>query len=199
MMSLGFKASARHRSKRFLFSTGRLALLRCMELFNPVISMHCSATASASTVRLVWSNAAMVTFSSTLRFRKGRDDWNVLATPWRAIAGGACAVTSTPSNITLPPSGRWRPAIAFTSVDVPEPLGPIKPRISPRSSSREMSLSACTPPKDFLRLVTLSSGSMSNLFLGPESVKQGNQSIRLHEDDHDEKNPIEHQTGAASH
>ena len=54
----------------------------------------------------------------------------------------------------VPPSGRTRPATLRTSVVLPAPLGPSRPRISPGARSSETPSSARRAPKDFERLRT---------------------------------------------
>src|SRR6266550_5991543 len=56
----------------------------------------------------------------------------------------------------LPDWGRMYPVTMFTSVVLPAPLGPIKPKMVPSSISRDTSSTACTPPTDRLTLVSRS-------------------------------------------
>ena len=72
----------------------------------------------------------------------------------RAIACGRQALEVAPSSVMCRSRPRSRPLIALSSVVLPDPLGPISPTISPRSSVKETSRSASTPPK---RLLTRSS------------------------------------------
>ena len=46
-----------------------------------------------------------------------------------------------------PPVGRSMPAIRLKVVLLPEPLGPMRPRISPGLSSKDTWLTARNPPK----------------------------------------------------
>jgi DNA-binding GntR family transcriptional regulator len=73
--------------------------------------------------------------------------WNVRATPRRAIVAAAARVMSRPSSVTRPPVGWMTPEMQFSSVVLPEPFGPIKPKIRPSSRSSETPRSAVTPPK----------------------------------------------------
>src|SRR5579864_6758700 len=52
-----------------------------------------------------------------------------------------------PSSMIEPLSGRNAPATRLMVVVLPEPLGPIRPTISPRRSSAENSSTAMMPPK----------------------------------------------------
>ena len=58
----------------------------------------------------------------------------------------ACADTSAPSSSTVPVLGT-KPPMAFISVDLPAPLVPISPTISPAATSMETPSTALTPPK----------------------------------------------------
>src|SRR5262245_61124301 len=52
--------------------------------------------------------------------------------------------------VTRPSSGAWIPAAIFISVDLPAPLPPTRPTISPGATERSTPRSARTPPNDFL-------------------------------------------------
>ena len=54
-----------------------------------------------------------------------------MPTPSRAILCGGQPETSLPSIRTDPESGRSTPRIDFITVDLPDPFGPMSPRISP--------------------------------------------------------------------
>src|SRR5215831_11761863 len=58
---------------------------------------------------------------------------------------------SRPSSMIEPLSGRNAPATRLMVVVLPEPLGPIRPTISPRSSCAENSSTAIMPPKCLCR------------------------------------------------
>src|SRR5579872_6804647 len=62
---------------------------------------------------------------------------------------GSCCVTSTPPISTVPPSMSSRPAMAFRSVDLPQPEGPSRTVNSPDSTARSMSFNTRSRPKDF--------------------------------------------------
>src|SRR5450432_850520 len=67
--------------------------------------------------------------------------------PHRQRSAAGSAVTSLPSNQIEPCVGGSTPAIRLNSVDLPAPLGPISPTISPRPTDIEMLLLAIRPPK----------------------------------------------------
>src|SRR6516165_11196902 len=56
--------------------------------------------------------------------------------PARACASADERVTSTPSNSTRPVVGTVSPARQLKKVDLPAPLGPISPMISPSATAR---------------------------------------------------------------
>src|SRR5580692_564160 len=56
-------------------------------------------------------------------------------------------VTGAPSYVTAPADGFSVPATRFSSVDLPQPLGPTIARNSPLRTSRFAGPMACIPPK----------------------------------------------------
>ena len=60
-----------------------------------------------------------------------------------------------------PAVGAYKPAIRLKVVLLPEPLGPIKPRISPSARSNEIEETAVKPPNFLVRLLTLSMREVS--------------------------------------
>src|SRR6185295_15413883 len=81
---------------------------------------------------------------------------------------------STPSKRIAPESGLSMPASRLSSVDLPEPDGPIKPRKSPRCTSNERSCSTGTtcPPRryDFETFRTSMSEGLTGGSLYPRAV-----------------------------
>src|SRR2546427_13300890 len=65
---------------------------------------------------------------------------------------------SEPSSRIEPEVGRSAPAIRLKIVLLPEPLGPIRPRISPLRSSNETRFTARNPSKLLVRDSTTSTG-----------------------------------------
>jgi hypothetical protein len=99
-------------------------------------------------------SSASVMFSSTVWRCSGRECWNTMPTPIRAISCEGRRATSTPLMRTEPASGRSIPMMSFITVDLPDPFGPISPRISPARTASAMSLTATRPPKRLVRPLT---------------------------------------------
>src|SRR6516164_3856029 len=74
----------------------------------------------------------------------------------RASASSSRALKGVPLTTTSPLSGRSSPAITISSVDLPEPDGPIRPIASPGATRRLISFRICTraapPPSERLML-----------------------------------------------
>ena len=96
------------------------------------------------------------------------NDWKTMPT-WRprkrARASSSRALNAVPLTTTSPLSGRSSPAITISSVDFPEPDGPIRPIASPDATRKLISLRICTraapEPSERLTLVmAMVSGSM---------------------------------------
>src|SRR5690606_25354325 len=60
--------------------------------------------------------------------------------------------------VTLPPSGRYKPAMSLSMVDLPAPLGPSKPKMVPDGMVTDKSFKARTRPN---RLVTRSNTTVA--------------------------------------
>ena len=54
---------------------------------------------------------------------------------------------ATPSWLTRPEVGRWKPVMTLKAVVFPAPFGPIKLVTPPHSTRKLMPASALTPPK----------------------------------------------------
>src|SRR5262249_10540855 len=80
--------------------------------------------------------------------------------PWRLASRGSDGLYSCLSNRTCPADGDITPERILSSVDLPAPFSPNRPRISPRRTSSETSLSAVTPGKCLVRPSTASSTSL---------------------------------------
>src|SRR5919108_3625696 len=104
-----------------------------------------SARRRASPAELPTPMAATSTFSRTLSPPNRCACWKLRAMPARARRAAFQWVTSDPSTTTDPLSGRSNPVMQLTSVVLPAPLGPIRPTISRRPTSRSTSFSAWTP------------------------------------------------------
>src|SRR4029079_7556730 len=68
---------------------------------------------------------------------------------------GVSPVIPAPSNKIVPPSGGYSPAMQLNVVLLPDPFGPIRPRISPSFTSNDTLLTARSAPKRLVRPVTL--------------------------------------------
>ena len=68
--------------------------------------------------------------------------------PWRTSSTVA-GVSSVPAIETEPASGCTRPIISRSSVDLPQPLGPIKAVVRPAAIVRSISWRTTDPPYDF--------------------------------------------------
>src|SRR4030042_792416 len=82
-------------------------------------------------------------------------------------------------------------------VDLPAPFGPIRPRISPRRSSKEMSPLATRPPNSFTRFFTSSIIALPCPFF-PHPLDNSPDPLRLfgrnHHHDHSVNHKIDAQT-----
>src|SRR5664280_1812865 len=97
-----------------------------------------------------------------------RDNWNTKPTPaprTAARGAGARAAQSAPSSATLPASGVSSPAKRWSSVEFPQPEGPVMARRSPartRSDTpRKTSTRASPEPNPFARPSATSKGAVS--------------------------------------
>ena len=81
------------------------------------------------------SRAPIVALSSTDIDSKVSGTWKVRASPSRARASGGRRVTSAPAKVHACPRSTGRsPVRQLKKVDLPAPLGPIRPRMSPSST-----------------------------------------------------------------
>src|SRR5882762_3455376 len=88
----------------------------------------------------------MVALSSTDIDSKVSGTWNVRASPSAARASGGRCVTSAPANVTVPDVTGRSPVRQLKKVDLPAPLGPIRPRMSPSSTATEALSTALKAP-----------------------------------------------------
>src|SRR5262249_62238800 len=81
-------------------------------------------------------------------------------------AGGVPPPISSPRNLIEPSLGASAPETQLNAVVLPDPLGPINPRISPSRTSNETLFSAVNPPNRFVSPATVSiaSGIQSTAF-----------------------------------
>src|SRR5215468_3665394 len=73
---------------------------------------------------------------------------------WHMRLAGRPAISS-PANVTRPEVGRYMPAMQLKIVLLPDPFGPIRPTISPSSTSKETCETAVKPPKVLLKPETV--------------------------------------------
>src|SRR5215472_4482244 len=76
---------------------------------------------------------------------------------WRISSG--CDATSKPCTVARPEVGERRPQRMRIVVDLPAPLGPRKPKISPGATSRVTRSTATKSPKRFTRFSSLTAGA----------------------------------------
>jgi len=145
--SFGSVASARATSSR-RFSDGTRSLASTSaRASRPQNSSTSCALRLAPCIWVFRTSAPTMTLSTTLMVSKLFTTWKVRPTPrWQRSAAGR-RVTSSPSNQIEPWVGGNAPAIRLNRVDLPAPLGPIRPTISPRPTEIETSLLATRPEK----------------------------------------------------
>src|SRR5256885_16612880 len=88
----------------------------------------------------------MVALSSTDIDSKVSGTWKVRASPSAARASGGRCVTSAPAKVTVPEVTGRSPVRQLKKVDLPAPLGPIRPRMSPSSTATEALSTALKAP-----------------------------------------------------
>src|SRR5437764_15383334 len=88
--------------------------------------------------------------------RNGFGIWCVLPMPACATRYAGSPPISAPRKRTEPTVGFSAPAIRLKVVLLPEPFGPIRPRISPSATSKETFLTARKPSKLLVSPSTLS-------------------------------------------
>src|SRR6516225_10881422 len=90
--------------------------------------------------------------------------------PARACASGDARVRSLPSKTIRPPLGMVSPARQLKKVDLPAPLGPISPMISPSLTVRSAPATARNSPKLFDTSVAARRCVASGMEAFPEAV-----------------------------
>jgi hypothetical protein len=98
----------------------------------------------------LWARIAPTsTFSKAVSRPNRRVCWKVLPTPNRAIRCGDQPDTLCPLTVSRPVVGVTKPESMLTSVVLPDPFGPIRPRRFPGVRVRSTPSSAATPAKCF--------------------------------------------------
>src|SRR5579883_1829498 len=144
--TVGSEASARAISSRLRHGVPRLLAGASASRASPTRSSTASALARAS-LALWWrSSAPIVTLSSTDIDSKVSGTWKERASPSRARVSGGRRVTSWPLKCTVPEVGGRSPVRQLKKVDLPAPLGPIRPSMLPCSTVTEASSTALKAP-----------------------------------------------------
>src|SRR6202011_1433292 len=96
----------------------------------------------------------------------------------------------------LPACDGMYPVTRLTSVVLPAPLGPIKPKIVPSSISSDTSSTACTPPNERLTSVSCSRTLTSSPARPPARRDDGeaapaDDSLGPEDDDEDQDDPVD--------
>src|SRR5882757_10882747 len=129
----------------------------------------------------------MVALSSTDIDSKVSGTWKVRARPSAARASGGRRVTSAPAKVTVPEVSGRSPVRQLKKVDLPAPLGPIRPSMSPSSTDTDASSTALKAPKALVTLFASISMAAHGLALCRTALEQGKQSARQEaRDDHDD-------------
>src|SRR5690349_18064452 len=150
-------AMTRAISRRLRPGVPRLRARWLASSLSSVISMTASARSRASP-RCAWRRKApTMTFSRMVMSSNVAGIWKVRPMPRRACASAGALVTSLPSNAMRPADGTMSPAMQLKKVDLPAPLGPISPTISPCVTCRSAPATAWKVPKFFETLSALSS------------------------------------------
>src|SRR5882724_9902646 len=192
--TLGSVASARAISSRLRPGVPSERAGASASRLMPTRSSTARARVSDSARCDVRRKAPIMTFSSTVMPSNVCGTWKVRASPSCALASGDIAVMSWPSNNTLPEVETRSPVRQLKKVDLPAPLGPMRPRMSPCSS---VTLAASTALKLPKALVTsrasrsmrcsLRSRRLGGLALRPQPDDQRQNAARLEPgDDHDD-------------
>ena len=153
MRTLGLRTSARAmqrdcRSESESCPAGRSSgISPAMRVSTSWAIDRCSARASRRR-NVPWDPSQ--TFSRTDWLPAVRTSWNTVAIPRSMAARGDRLVTGTPSNVTVPESGRWTPPMILTRVLLPEPFSPRSVWISPGRRCRSPSMRARVAPKRLL-------------------------------------------------
>src|SRR5262245_36667433 len=195
--TLGSQASALAISSRLRPGVPRLLAGASATPASPTSPMICSALSRAAAAAGWRRNAPIITLSSTDIDSNVSGTWKVRAMPRRARASGANRVTSRPSKCTVPEVGCRSPVRQLKKVDLPAPLGPMRPKTSPSMTATEASSTALNAPKAIVSW--RASSSMAGLGFGalgrrPHArSEQGQQSARQEASDDDDDGAIDHE------
>src|SRR6202040_726038 len=96
--------------------------------------------------------------------------WKLRASPSRARASGGKRVTSVPLKVPVPDVPGRSPVRQLKKFDLPAPLGPIRPRMSPSSTATEASSTALKAPNALVMLRASISMAARDFGLGRHGV-----------------------------
>ncbi len=117
----------------------------------PVASNSSATWRRADTAQLIPRFALLGGHEDVLERRKAAERLQLLERAGDPHPGplvrGVVLVMSTPSSLTLPALGSWRPVMTLNNVVLPGAVGPISPVTRPTSTSRLASDRARRPPK----------------------------------------------------
>src|SRR5919201_2433879 len=115
-------------------------------------------------------NAWNSRFSRAVSWSSSDGSWNTRPMRWRTAAGSC--MTSTPATRATPAVGVSRVQSMEIVVDLPAPLGPRKPKISPACTSRSMPVTASRSPYFLTRpFASMTASAISStLAIQPASV-----------------------------
>src|SRR5579871_265160 len=116
--------------------------------------------------------AISVTLPRTVRWGKSPPSCTTKPIRRRKAAALAC-VTASPSSETVPVVGTTRPAMSRSSVDFPDPLGPINTVVRPAGTVRSVACKTSTPPYDLVTPRRVNMHSWYDLNALPESDVAG--------------------------
>src|ERR1700730_13732820 len=154
-------------------------------LLRPVISMMRSAC-SRALPRWRWRrNAPTITLSRIVMSSNVAGNWKVRPMPARACVAAEARVRSTPSNSTRPVVGVMSPARQLNRVDLPAPLGPISPMISPSLTARSALRTAMKLPNAleiFSALSSMETPHQTRRHAVPQLVQPAGLEPREHKD-----------------
>src|SRR5918996_1084127 len=101
-----------------------------------------------------WCRVGTSRFSSAVTVENTRGFWKVRVTPWATTSRLERPLRSWSPMRTVPLSGFTAPLSRFRVVVLPDPLGPIRPRMVPGSTVKATSATAWRPPNRLLSPVT---------------------------------------------
>jgi hypothetical protein len=93
-----------------------------------------------------WCRVGTSRFSSAVTVENTRGFWKVRVTPWATTSRLERPLRSWSPMRTVPLSGFTAPLSRFRVVVLPDPLGPIRPRMVPGSTVKVTSATAWRPP-----------------------------------------------------